>query len=227
MGSNEGNFDYHQGAVSDMLKEFKMKMQWLIEILDVDLGQVARSAIIIIFCVLIALIYHLLAMLIRFNRLHQQAFLLGQPLLMQIEAGKLESANLSWPDMERLKFSEIANVLKKELSSQKAFSKISVINQGLDLLAEPFNRMICRLNVLGWSACLIGYLGAVFEANRYFRFISLMTPPPPYLPLAQIFAVQGFGLAVGITCLAVSSFARSRLKLLYRDLSNRILMALI
>jgi MFS-type transporter involved in bile tolerance (Atg22 family) len=88
--------------------------------------------------------------------------------------------------------------------------------------------MIHNMLALGWIVCLIGLLGALDEVLPILRIVPQMEDPA-FMPLvdsiARATALLLFGLVVGIACLAVSSFSRSRLSFLYQDLSNRILAA--
>jgi hypothetical protein len=122
----------------------------------------------------------------------------------------------------------MVEALRREFPGRGPMSVTAAINQGLDLLAGPFKRMTYHLQVLGWSACLIGWLGVLSEIRP--GFLSLI-PDTKFTVIAQFVAevmpLQLYGLIVGVACLWVSSFARSRLSFIHQDLSNRILTASI
>ena len=184
-----------------------------------------------IFIVLVAFIYHAIKLLIRYRRLWWFSQLLGQPLLTQLETGKWEPAGLSsWREIKDPKFMTMVEVLRQEIRGQGPISMSSAISQGLDLLAGPFKRMFYHLQVLGWSACLIGGLGALSETRYGFRGLAYLNNSAIGATAKLIegaILLQLYGLVVGITCLWISSFARSRWSFIHQDLSNRILTASI
>jgi len=188
---------------------------------------VGKLALMFILSALIVFIYHVIALQIRYRRLWRFSRLLGQPLLTQLETGKWEPAELSsWREIKDPKFMTMVEALRREFPGRGPMSVTAAINQGLDLLAGPFKRMTYHLQVLGWSACLISWLGVLSEIRHV--FLSLI-PDTKFTVIAQFVAdaipLQLYGLAVGLGCLWVSSFARSRLMFLHQDLSNRILTA--
>ena len=192
-------------------------------------GLIGKLAQMFIFVVLVAFIYHAIKLLIRYRRLWRFSQLLGQPLLTQLETGKWEPAGLSsWREIKDPKFMTMVEALRQEIRGRGPMSVTAAINQGLDLLAGPFKRMTYHLQVLGWSACLIGWLGVLSEIRP--GFLSLI-PDTKFTVIAQFVAevmpLQLYGLIVGVACLWVSSFARSRLSFIHQDLSNRILTASI
>jgi len=192
-------------------------------------GLIGKLALMFIFVVLVALIYHAIMLQIHYRRLWRFSQLLGRPVLTQIETGKWEPAELSsWREIKDAKFTTMVEALRPEFSGRGPMSVTTAINQGLDLLAGPFKRMTYHLKVLGWSTCLIGYLGLLSEIRH--MFLSLI--PDTKLTViaqfvAQVMPLQLYGLAVGIACLLVSGIARSRLSFIHQDLSNRILAASI
>ena len=192
-------------------------------------GLIGKLALMFIFVVLVALIYHAVMLQIRYRRLWRFSQLLGQPVLTQIETGKWEPAELSsWREIKDPKFMTMVEALRQEIRGRGPMSVTAAINQGLDLLAGPFKRMTYHIQVLGWSACLIGWLGVVSEIRPGFRALAQIKDVK-FAPVAQLIAdaipLHLYGLIVGIACLWVSSFARSRLSFIHQDLSNRILAA--
>lgn len=191
-------------------------------------GALAKLAMLFIWSALIVLIYHIVSMLIRYSRLWRWTQLLAEPLLTQLIAGKWEPDRLSWPAIKNPQFFTITDALRQELSSQGSIAVVESLKKALELLAGPFNRMIYHMHVLGWSACLMGYLGAMGDARNAFRGMALMNGTslgPLPSALADAVLIQIYGLLVGLACLAVSSFSRSRLSHLYLDISKRILAA--
>ena len=190
---------------------------------------VGKLALMFILSALIVFIYHVIALQIRYRRLWRFSRLLGQPLLTQLETGKWEPAELSsWREIKDPKFMTMVEALRREFPGRGPMSVTAAINQGLDLLAGPFKRMTYHLQVLGWSACLISWLGVLSEIRHV--FLSLI-PDTKFTVIARFVAevmpLQLYGLIVGVACLWVSSFARSRLSFIHQDLSNRILDASI
>jgi len=188
-----------------------------------------KMAIMFISVVLVVLIHHAITLLIRYRRLWRFSQLLGQPLLTQLETGRWEPAELSsWREIKDLKFMTVVEALRQELPSRGPISMTSTISQGLDLLTGPFTRMACRIQVLGWSACLIGWVGVLSEIRPVFRAMAQIRDLK-FAPVAQwtgdAIPLHLYGLIVGIACLWVSSLARSRMSSIHQDLSNRILAA--
>ena len=192
-----------------------------------SLGQMA---IMFIWVGLVVLIHHAITLLSRYRRLWRFSQLLGPPLLTHIETGKREPAELSsWREIKDLKFMTVVEALRQELPSRGPIFVTSAINQGLDLLTGPFKRMAYRMQILGWSACLVGMLGTLSEIRYGFRGLAYLNTSAIGATAAvieQALLLQLYGLAVGISCLWISSFARSRMSVIYQDLSNRILAAL-
>ena len=189
-----------------------------------------KMAIMFIWVVLVVLIHHAITLLIRYRRLWRFSQLLGQPLLTQLETGKWEPAELSsWREIKDLKFMTMVEALRREFPGRGPMSVTAAINQGLDLLAGPFKRMTYHLQVLGWSTCLIGWLGVLSEIRPGFRAMAQIKNIEFAAAVAQwtgdAIPLHLYGLIVGIACLWVSSFARSRMSFIHQDLSNRILAA--
>jgi hypothetical protein len=185
-----------------------------------------------IFCALIALFYFAITLLIRYRRLRRFSQLLGQPLLTMLESGKWEPAELSsWREVRDVNFLAIIEALRRELAGQGPISVSSAIIKGFNLLAGPFMRKAYHLQVLGWSTCLVGWFGFLGEIKYGFRGMAFLEGAPGLGPFATIFeyaiGLQLVGLLVGIACLWVSSFARSRLGFIQQDHSTRILAASI
>jgi len=188
-----------------------------------------KTANIFIWVVLVVLIHHAITLLIRYRRLWRFSQLLGQPLLTHIETGDWEPVELSsWREIKDPKFMMVVEALRQELLSRGPISVTFAISQGLDLLTGPFKRMTNRMQILGWSACLIGLLGTLSEIRYGFRGLAYLNTSAIGATAAVIegaILLQLYGLAIGISCLWISSLARSRVNLMHQDLSNRILTA--
>lgn len=209
-------------------------MQMEFGLVEMDGGPyswLGKLAIMFIISAFVALLYHAIWLQIRYRRLWRFSQLRGQPLLTQLETGKWEPAELSsWHEIKDPIFLTIVEALRRELPGRGPISVTAAINQGLDLLAASFMRFSYHMQVLGWSACLIGWLGALGEIGGYFRGLTYMKDFDFRLlgqSVADCIPLQLYGLAVGIACLWVSSFAHSRLSFIHQDLSNRILAASI
>jgi biopolymer transport protein ExbB/TolQ len=208
----------------------EVKMQFvLIEMDGLPYTSLGKMAIMFILVVLVVLIHHAITLQIRYRRLWRFSQLLGQPLLTQLETGKWEPAELSsWREIKDLKFMTVVEALRQELPSRGPISMTSAISQGLDLLTGPFTRMANRIHVLGWSVCLIGWLGVLSEIRPGFRALAQIKDIK-FAPVAQMIGdaipLHLYGLIVGIACVWVSSFARSGMSFIHQDLSNRILAA--
>lgn len=191
-------------------------------------GPVAKLVMLFIWGALIALVYHIVSMLIRYNRLRRSTQLLAEPLLTQLRAGKWEPDSLSWPAIKDPQFFAVADALRQELSSQGSIAVVESLKKALELLAGPFRQMIYHMRVLGWGACFMGYLGAMSVAYGGFRGMALTNGTAlgtVSIAIADAVLIQIDGLLVGLACLAVSSFSRSRLSHMYLDISRRILAA--
>jgi hypothetical protein len=193
-------------------------------------GPIARTAVLFIGLVLIALIYHFARMLIDFSRLRRQSERLGEILLTQFAAGKWNPTTSSWVEVKDPHLLAIVEALRQELSGQGPLAVIASLSQVMNLLGGRFMRMVRRMQVLGWSTCLAGWIGALDFMHDAFRGMTLVGSAKKGLDVASMifaeaFKLQIYGLAVGLGCLAISSFSRNRLHVLLQNLSDRILAA--
>ncbi len=197
--------------------------------MDGGYSLVGRMAIMFVYFVLIFLVYSAIMLFIHYRRLWRYAQLLGQPLLTYFKTGRWDPAELSaWRETKKPEFMIIVEALRKELHGRAPISICSAIKQALDLLAGPFKSMAYLLQVLGWSACLVIWLGALWQIHPGFRYMTYEKDPVFALlagAIAEVVLMLFVGMAVGLACLWVSSFARGRLSFIHRDLSNRILAA--
>jgi hypothetical protein len=204
----------------------------LIEMWPTWISGLGRLAVLFIFLALCLLAYFFISLIIRFGRLWRYSILFGQPLFAYLESGKWQGTSLaSWPGTIRPEFTRVVDAVRRGLSGLSAIPLTSLIIQAWDHLAAPFTRMAYHLRVLGWSACLVGLLGTLSELQSIFKGLVLVksTNYWPFLgqTIEPVIRLQMYGLAVGLTCLWVSSLARSRLDWLRHNLSNRILASSI
>jgi len=191
--------------------------------------QIGRTAGLFLFIAFIILIYFSIKLLIRYSRLWRYSQLLEQPLLTYFETGKWQGTYLaSWRGIKRTEFLTIVEALRRGITGLSPIPMTSTINQALDHLAAPFIRMATHLKVVGWSACLLGFLGTIGEMRWTFRGVALTQTKALYVladGIEKDTHLVLYGLAIGLACLWGSSLARSRLSLLHQDLSNRLLAA--
>jgi hypothetical protein len=192
-------------------------------------GPIDKMAALFIGCVLIALIYHFISMLIDYSRLRRQGQQLGRILRTQFAAGKWDPTVSSWAEIKDPHLSAIAETLRQELSGQGPLAVIAALKQPLNLLSGRFMRMVRRMQALGWSTCLVGWIGASSLMHDGFRGLAIVGSAKGFdvasISFADAFRLQICGLVVGLACLAISSFGRNRLHVLLQDLSNRVLSA--
>ncbi|NTV80645.1 MAG: hypothetical protein HGA24_04390 [Candidatus Aminicenantes bacterium] len=190
---------------------------------------VGKMAIMFVMIVLIFLIYSAIKLFILYRQLWRYSQLLGRPLLNYYELGKWNPEELSsWRETRHPKFILAIDALRKELLDRAPISACSTTNQALDLLAGPFMRLIHYLQVLGWSACLVIWIGGLGEIKQGFRALGYFKDPkfaPFALLIEDTILMLIIGMAVGLACLWVSSFWQGRLNFIRQDLSNRILAA--
>jgi len=192
-------------------------------------GPVDKTAALFIGLVLMALIYHFIRMLIDFSRIRRQSERLGEILLTQFGAGKWNPTTSSLAEVKDPRLLAIVETLRQELSGQGPLAVIASLSQVMNLLGERFMRMVRRMQVLGWSTCLVGWIGALSLMRDAFRGMALVGSAKGLdivsISFADAFQLQIYGLAVGLGCLAISSFSRNRLHVLLQNLSDRILAA--
>jgi hypothetical protein len=190
-------------------------------------GLIDRTVALFIGLVLIALIYHFTRMLIDFSRLRRQSGRLGEILLTQFGAGKWNPTTSSLAEVKDPRLLAIVETLRQELSGQGPLAVIASLSQVMNLLGGRFMRMVRRMQVLGWSTCLVGWIGALSLMHDAFRGMALFGSAKGLdivsVSFADAFQLQIYGLAVGLGCLAISSFSRNRLHVLLQNLSDRIL----
>jgi hypothetical protein len=199
----------------------------LVEI-DFDLAPLGKIAMLLILCALVALIYHLIAMVVRHNLLRRRAELLCQPILSQLERNEWEPVTMSWPDIKAPGFLEISEALRRELSDREPLALIAALNKALDLLTGSLIRMVGRIKLLGWSTGIIGGIGVICTMGWTLRRLALAGESSPGLWMGGVYVailIQVCALIVTFACLAVSSFELNRLHVLYQSLSTRILVA--
>jgi hypothetical protein len=129
-------------------------------------GPIDKTAALFIGLVLIALIYHFTRMLIDFSRLRRQSGRLGEILLTQFGDGKWNPTTLSLAEVKDPRLLAIVETLRQELSGQGPLAVIASLSQVMNLLGERFMRMVRRMQVLGWSTCLVGWIGALSLSDR-------------------------------------------------------------
>jgi len=193
------------------------------------LGPIGRISATFIGLALMALIYHFTRMLIDFSRLRRQSERLGGILQTQFGAGKWNPTASSLSEVKDPYLLAMVETLRQELSGQGPLVVIASLSQLVNLLGGRFMRMVRRMQILGWSTCLVGWIGALSIMGYAFRGMALVGVAEGLDAfsgaLVGAFELQISGLAVGLGCLAISSFSRNRLHVLVQNLSDWILAA--
>jgi biopolymer transport protein ExbB/TolQ len=191
-------------------------------------GPIGLLAIWYIILGVLVMVYMFISMLKRYSHIRRWLRSLVEPILAQIRKGEWEPSALISPDTKDPQLSVCAAALRQELSGPGPIAIIEALNKTIDLLGQHLERMIYYSRLLGWSICLIGFIGALSHLLRALRAYAYLKG----VPLGALAAAASeaiwlfvFALFIGLGCLAGSYFSKSRLSSLNQEVSDRILKA--
>lgn len=200
----------------------------LIEMSGPTYGPIGRLAICYMSLGVLVMVLMLISMLKRYSHIRRWLRSLVEPILAQIRKGEWEPSALISPDTKDPQLSVCAAALRQELSGQGLIAIIEALNKTIDLLGQHVERMVHYSRLLGWSICLIGFIGALSHLLGTLRaFAYLKGVPLGALAAGASEAIRLFifALIISLGCLAGSYFNQSRLLSLKLGVSDLILKA--
>jgi hypothetical protein len=193
-----------------------------------DFVLIAKIAVLFLGLSIFIMIYLVIIMPSRYLRIRRQILSLIEPILAQIKKGCWEPGDLTFPEAKDRERAAYAEALRADLAVRGPISIIESLNKTIDLVGLRFKRTLHYSRLMGWSVCLVGFVGALGQTKRTLRAAVLMKD----LPLG-VFAYDLYwssrllevALIIGLIFLAISYLGQSRLSSLYIEVSDRILKA--
>lgn len=191
-------------------------------------GTIERWAVLYMTLGVLVMVYMFISMLSRHRHIRRWLRSLIDPILAQIRRGEWEPSALIFQDTKDPQLSVCAAALRQELSGQGLIAIIEALNKTIDLLGRRLEQLIYYSRLLGWSICLIGFIGALSHLLGNLRAYAYLKGFPLGALAAgasEAIRLLVFALFISLGCLAGSYFNQSRLFFLKLGVSDLLLKA--
>jgi hypothetical protein len=199
---------------------YEVNGEWLYT----TLGKMSTLFIIFASVALFLLFFNLFA---KYRRLRRYSQLFSKLIQESFEVGCREE-DLFAPERGNIdkEFMIVAGALQRGLLNKTVMAKYNEVEQAVELLARPFKRKVNCVRILGWSTCLVGWIGGLSEIRLGFRTMGSLRNvdfAPISLLIEDGILLASIGMAAGLACVWISSFWQNRLDSIFLVPLNQVL----